>query len=232
VCSAVSLPVATGFADLRMRAHPEHPVTTFIPAVVTNSEPAPARHRILAPFLNYHIGRVTGASEQSVWYATRLAWILLAYCVMHAYLRNVVHGRKRPGGRRDDGCDAAADVHQLLGSSGSHAGAGALYARRPCCRARVRLAVCDRPRRGRAESGDVCIPRGAVRRGRTVGARPVLRGGLFGLEWLAIYAGLRVWRGLQHYDYWQAGRNLTDLTFPLPSEHYDPYYRASRTSSS
>jgi hypothetical protein len=83
-----------------------------------------------------------------------------------------------------------------------------------------------------AESGDVCIPRGAVRRGRTVGARPVLRGGLFGLEWLAIYAGLRVWRGLQHYDYWQAGRNLTDLTFPLPSEHYDPYYRASRTSSS
>jgi hypothetical protein len=54
----------------------------------------------------------------------------------------------------------------------------------------------------------------------------VLGAGTFGLEWLAVYAGLRVWRGLQHYDYWQAGRNLTDLTMPLPAEHYDLYYRA------
>jgi hypothetical protein len=44
------------------------------------------------------------------------------------------------------------------------------------------------------------------------------------LEWGAIYLGLRLWRGFQHYDYWQIGRNLEFLRL-LP-ENYDPYYRA------
>ena len=51
-----------------------------------------------------------------------------------------------------------------------------------------------------------------------------LRTAVFGLEWFAIYAGLRLLRGLQHYDYWQARRNLSDLAL-LPG-NYDPYYRA------
>jgi hypothetical protein len=56
-------------------------------------------------------------------------------------------------------------------------------------------------------------------------SRPrLLRAGIFGAEWFAIYAGLRVVRGLQHYDYWQAARNWAELGL-LPST-YDPYYRA------
>jgi hypothetical protein len=54
----------------------------------------------------------------------------------------------------------------------------------------------------------------------------VIRAALFGLEWLAVYGGLRLARGVQHYDYWQAARNLGDLGMPLPAEFYDPYYRA------
>jgi hypothetical protein len=46
----------------------------------------------------------------------------------------------------------------------------------------------------------------------------------FALEWFAVYAGLRLVRGLSHYDYWQASRNWADLKIPLPAV-YDPYYR-------
>ncbi len=59
---------------------------------------------------------------------------------------------------------------------------------------------------------------GPVSRGRTVLAALLL------VEWGCIYAGLRFWRGFQHYDYWQVGRNLEFLRL-LP-DNYDPYYRA------
>ena len=55
-------------------------------------------------------------------------------------------------------------------------------------------------------------------------SRPrLLRATLFGAEWFAIYAGLRVLRGLQHYDYWQAARNWAELGLLPPN--YDPIPR-------
>ena len=48
--------------------------------------------------------------------------------------------------------------------------------------------------------------------------------GLLGLTWLAIYGGLRFWRGFASYEYLQLGRNLDFLRL-LP-ENFDPYYRA------
>jgi hypothetical protein len=46
----------------------------------------------------------------------------------------------------------------------------------------------------------------------------------FGALWAAIYVGLRLAYGIQHYEYWQVRRNLEFLTL-LPA-NYDPYYRA------
>ena len=52
----------------------------------------------------------------------------------------------------------------------------------------------------------------------------LLRATLFGTEWFAIYVGLRLLRGLQHYDYWQAARNWAELGLLPPN--YDPDDRA------
>jgi hypothetical protein len=46
----------------------------------------------------------------------------------------------------------------------------------------------------------------------------------FGAIWAAIFVGLRLWLGLDHYDYWQLTRNIAFLGLLPPN--YDPYYRA------
>jgi hypothetical protein len=46
----------------------------------------------------------------------------------------------------------------------------------------------------------------------------------FGAIWAAIFISLRLWLGLEHYDYWQLTRNIGFLGLLPPA--YDPYYRA------
>jgi hypothetical protein len=222
----LSLAVATGFADLRMRAYPKHPVTKFSPAVVANAEPAPARYRVLAPFVDHYIARLTGASPQNIWYATRLTWIFLAYCAMHAHLRTWF----RSGTALTGVALTAATLPLTFTNSWAH----------PDHVPELALFTLGALAIARGSTGlfAMVLATAALNRETSVFlvllyaiAGPLMRGHvvratLFGLEWLAIYAGLRVWRGLEHYDYWQAARNLVDLTLPLPAEHYDPYYRA------
>src|SRR5262245_10795457 len=54
----------TAFADLRMRAYPAKVVQSYIPGIVNGTEEAPGIYRVLAPFLVYHLSRLTGASLQ------------------------------------------------------------------------------------------------------------------------------------------------------------------------
>jgi len=221
----VSLAIATGFADLRMRAYPKHPVTKFIPAVVANAEPAPARYRVLAPFIDHFIGRVTGASQQNVWYATRLFWIFVAYCIIHVYLRTWLTAEAALAGV----ALTAATLPLTFTNSWAHPDhmpelalftLGALaVARGSDWLFAMALAVAALNRETSVFLVLLYAVAGPLTRRRVLGV------GLFGVEWLAIYSGLRAWRGVQHYDYWQAARNLTDLTLPLPAEYYDPYYR-------
>jgi hypothetical protein len=221
-----AIALAIGFADLRMRAYPKHPVEKFIPAVVANTEPAPAKYRVLAPYLNHYIGSVTGASAMNVWYATRLLWILLAFLAMHAYLRTWFAPEAALAGV----ALTAATLPLTFTNSWAHPdhmpelalfGLGA-------------LAIAQR----RDGLFGIALAAAAFNRETSVflvllyaAAEPLTRArlvrvALFGLEWLAIYGGLRLARGVQHYDYWQAPRNLADLGMPLPAEFYDPYYRA------
>ncbi len=222
----LSIAIATGFADLRMRAYPKHPVTNFIPAVVSNTEPAPARYRVLAPFIDHSLARVTGASPQTVWFISRLAWIFLAYCIVHAYLRTWFAAPAAAAGV----AVTAATLPLTFTNSWAHPdhipelalftlGAAAV-ARRSDLLFAIALAAAALNR----ETAVFLVLLYAV--AAPVSRSHALRTGLFALEWFAVYAGLRFWRGLQHYEYWQAARNLTDLTLPLPAELYDPYYRA------
>lgn len=219
----VSLAVATGFADLRMRPH-TLTVTKYITGVVDGTEHAPGKYRVLAPFTIKGLADASGASLEATWYATRLLFIFLAYLAMHAYLRTWFPPRIALAGV----ALSAATLPLTITNSWPHPdsmpelalfslGAMAIAQRND----RVFAAVLPLAAFNRETSVFlvvlyvVAFP---LTRGR------VVRTALFGLEWLAIYAGLRLVRGLQHYDYWQAARNLADLGLLPPN--YDPYYRA------
>jgi hypothetical protein len=221
----VTFAAATGFADTRMRAHPAHQVDTFIPAVVANTESAPAKYRVLAPFLDHYASRLTGLSPQNTWYLTRLLWIFLAYALTHAYLRTWFG----PGEAAAGVALTAATMPLLFTNSWAHPdhmpelalfALGAMaVARRSDRLFAVALAAAAFNRETSVFLVLLYLVAEPITRAR------LIRGALFGLEWFAIYAGLRLWRGLGHYDYWQAGRNLADLAVPLPADFYDPYYR-------
>jgi hypothetical protein len=220
----VTLAVSIGFADLRMRAYPQLAVTKFIPDVVHNTEPAPGKYRVLAPFLDHYLAASTGWSPQNVWHATRLAWIFIAFCVMHAYLRTWF----APEVALTGVALLAASLPLTFTNSWAHPdhfpelalftlGALAIAREQP-----VLFALALAGAALNRETSVFLVALYAVT--RPFNARSVVLTLAFATEWFAIYAALRLIRGLSHYDYWQAGRNLTDLGIPLPAA-YDPYYR-------
>ena len=221
----VSLAVATGFADLRMRAYPQLVVTKFMPDVVSGAEPAPGKYRVLVPFLDEYIVRLSGTTAVNVWLVTRLAWIFVAYCIMHIYLRTWFAAEQALIGV----AIMAATLPLTFTNSWAHPDHAAELALFPL----AALAVARR----RDGLFALALPLAALNRETSVFllllyavAYPLdrvrlIRTAAFGLEWFTVYAGLRFVRGLSHYDYWQAARNWADLKMPLPAV-YDPYYRA------
>lgn len=220
----VTLAVATGFADLRMRAHTDQVTKSYIPGVVAGTESAPGRYRVLAPFLIDGAARVAGTSLESTWYVTRLLSIFLAYCTIHAYLRTWFPPEAALAGV----ALTAATLPLTFTNSWPHPDSmpelalftlGALaIARRADGLFAVTLAAAALNRETSAFLVLLYLVAAPLTRNRGV------RAAIFGVEWCAIYAGLRLARGLQHYEYWQGGRNLSDLSL-LPGT-YDPYYRA------
>jgi hypothetical protein len=220
----VTLAVATGFADLRMRTHTDHVVTSYIPAVVAGTEDAPGKYRVFAPFLIDALSRATGASSETTWYVTRLIWIFLAYCVFHVYLRTWFS----PSAALAGVSVVAATLPLTFTNSWPHPdsipelalftlGAMAIARGRDLLFA-VTLACAALNRETSVFLVLLYVVAEPLSRPRFV------RAILFGAEWFAIYAGLRALRGLQHYDYWQAARNWAELGLLPPN--YDPYYRA------
>jgi len=219
----VTLAVAIGFADLRMRAHTDNVTKSYIPGVVAGTETAPGRYRVLAPFLIDGAAKLTGASLENTWYVTRLLFFFLAFCAIHVYLRTWFAAEAAFAGV----ALTAATLPLTFTNSWPH----------PDSLPELALFTVGAMAVARQADGLFAVTLAAAALNRETAAFLVLlyavqpwhpgrrlRIVLFGLEWFTIYAGLRVVRGLQHYDYWQAGRNLSDLAL-LPN-NYDPYYRA------
>jgi hypothetical protein len=220
----LSMAVATGFADLRMRAHIGNVFESYIPGVVLNTESAPGAYRVLAPFLVHELSELTGASLQSVWYVTRLLWILFAYCLLHVYLRTWFTTDRAVIGVALTGATFPLTFTNswphpdhfpelalfTLGALAIARGWNGLFA--------VALVAAALNR----ETSAFLVVLYAVARPLTT--RRMAHTAGFALGWAAVYVGLRAIRGLRHYDYWQAGRNLADLGL-LPAA-FDPYYRA------
>ena len=219
----VTFTITTGFADVHMRAHTGNVYNVYIPAVVAGTENAPGRYRVLAPFLIDGLARATGASLETTWYVTRLVWIFAAYGVFHLYLRTWF----APAAAMAGVSIVAATLPLTFTNSWPHPDSmpelalftlGALaVARRSDVLFAVALALAALNRETSVFLVLLYIVTGPLTRPR------LLRATLFAAEWFGIYAGLRVIRGLQHYDYWQAARNWAELGLLPPN--YDPYYR-------
>ena len=161
----------------------------------------------------------------TAWYITRLLWIAAALCILHVYLRTWFP----PAAALAGVGVVAATLPLTFTNSWPHpdhmpelalftAGALAIARRKDVLFAIVlALAAFNR------ETSVFLVMLYAVAEPLTP-AR-LARTAAFGFEWLSIYGGLRYVRGLQHYDYWQAARNIADLKVPLPAQLYDPYYR-------
>jgi hypothetical protein len=220
----VTLAVATGFADVRMRAHTDNVIKSYIPGVVAGTESAPGVYRVLVPFAIDGLARVTGMSLTSAWYLSRLLVIFLAYCAIHAYLRTWF----APEASLTGVLITAATLPLTFTNSWPHPdhipelalftlGAMAIARRLDAVFAlALALAALNR------ETSVFLVVLYAV---AEPWSRPrVIRLATFAAEWFVIYGGLRALRGLRHYEYWQAGRNLADLGLLPPA--FDPYYRA------
>jgi hypothetical protein len=220
----VAIAVASGFMDLRARAYPDRVVTHYVPEVVSGRAEAPGRYRILAPWVVHVTAVITGWKPMTAWIATRLVWLLAAYLVLHAYLRTwfglpaTIAGTllvaatlpltfTNSWANPDHIPELALFTWGCLAIAKRDDGLFALV---------LPLATLNR------ETAAFLLLLYAV-------AEPLSRGRLirlvgFGVLWAALYIGLRLLYGFQHYEYWQVWRNLEFLKLLPPN--YDPYYRA------
>jgi len=216
--------VASGFADLRMRQYPQRSYAEFIPRVVEGTADAPERYRVLVPFTTHWIAGALGAPLSAVWHATRLAWFLAAYVIFYAYLRIWFGQTASLLGT----AVVAATLPLTFTNSWAHpdhiaelalftAGCAAVAVNRPLLLAAVLAAAALN------RETAVFLVALYLLAGPSVRARVPIAA-MLAIEWLAIYVGLRAWRGFAHYDYAQLGRNLQFLKL-LPAS-YDPYARA------
>lgn len=218
------LSVASGFADLRMRAYPARAYTEFIPNVVAGTADAPERYRVLVPFSVDAFRKLTALSPANAWHLTRLALFFVGYLTFFVYLRTWFSTALALLGTSI----VAATWPLTLTNSWAHpdhvaelvlftAGCLAIAQQRTAwVFAAVAAATLNR------ETAIFLVPLYLLSGALTT--RRLAVTGLLGLTWLGIYGGLRLWRGFASYEYLQLGRNL-DFLGLLP-ENFDPYYRA------
>ncbi len=215
---------AIGFIDLRTRAFPERGFDEYPRAVVANTEDPPGKYRVLAPFAFEGAVSVTGLDREIVWVGFR--WLCAFAALMATHLLMATWW---PVTRAITGSLLSGTMLLLTFTNSwphpDHLVEWALSA-----------AAVAAIARGRDGAFAVLLCLAALNRETSAflwllyaAARPWSRAHIartfgFGLGWVAIYAGLRLWRGVAWYDPWQATRNLEFLGL-LP-DNYDPYYRA------
>lgn len=220
----LTIVAASGFADFRIRQFPDHAYTKYIPGVVDGTYGAPAIYRVLVPFSNTWMADLTGASPATIWHITRLAWFLAAFMGLFHYLRHWLPTVAALGGV----CAVAATLPLTYTNSWAHAdsvpelalftlGCQAIVKQRP-----LWLAVVLVPAALNRETAAFLVAVYAISQPVRVGH--VATSAFLSVICVAILGALRLWRGVEHYDYWQLWRNLEFLKL-LPAA-YDPYKRA------
>jgi len=220
----LTIAVASGFSDLRMRAYPTYATDQYIPKVLDGSYGAPAIYRVLVPYSVKAASEATGISLGGTWLAMRLAWFFAAYLVLDRYLRTWFTPAAAVGGT----LLVAATLPLTFTNSWAHpdhAAELALFTLGCLAVARKRdilfAVVLALAALNRETAGFLVLLYAAAAIGDPRRVRMSL---LFAVEFAVVFAGLRLWRGFEHYEYWQFAKNLVFLKL-LP-EAYDPYYRS------
>ncbi len=224
----LSLAVALGFTDHRVRRFPDHVTTKYIPSVVDGSAEAPGRYRVLAPFVIDGVTRATGASPLVSFLVLRLVFIYGALVAMHVYLRRwytctgalagtVALAALLPLTFTNSWAHPDSMVELLLFTAGC---AAAVRGRDGWFAAWLFVAALNRE-----TSAFLLAFWAAATLARDRRAGSVARVAVAGAAWFVLFAGLRWWRGFVSYEYWMLPTNLGVLV-PLPA-NFDPYVRVS-----
>lgn len=220
----VTIVVASAFTDFRIRQFPEYAYTTYIPGVIDGSYGAPAIYRILVPFSHEYLVKTTGVPPATVWHVLRIGWFLVAFVAMFVYLQRWVSAPAALGGV----AAVAATLPLTHTNSWAHAdsipelalftlGCAAIAARRYWWFAAVLLAGTM----NRETAGFLVL---TYLFSQPLSGPHVARTMAFGALGGSVLVALRLWRGVEHYEYWQLSRNLQFLRLLPPG--YDPYKRA------
>jgi hypothetical protein len=220
----VSMAVASGFVDLRVRTHARHAYERYIPGVLDRSYGAPGIYRVLIPYTLDAITRITRIAPETVWLATRWLFFLAAFVAMHVYLRTWFE----TAGALLGVALVGATLPLTFTNSWAHpdhipelalftAGCWAIARNRfAWLVAWLVLATLNR------ETAVFLVLLYALVHPWT--RDHLARVARLGAVWATVFVGLRLALGVGHYDYWQLGRNLEFLKLLPPA--YDVYYRA------
>jgi hypothetical protein len=222
--------VALAFADHRVRRdiHREHVVTEYIPSVIAGTSGAPAKYRVLMPFVLDRLSRWTGANAYTVFLVSEIVFIFASLAVIHAYLRFWYSPASSIGGT----FAAAALLPLTFTNSWAHpdtfpdlvlftAGCLAVAARRDWIVAIILgIGMLNRETIGFVALLWLVLRWGEWRNRTNV--LPALTG--FGVC-VVVYVTLRWVRGFEHYEMWMPARNLSYLKILPPG--FDPYTRVA-----
>jgi hypothetical protein len=223
-CVAVSL----GFVDHRVRReqYRAHVISEYIPSVLAGTSGAPAKYRVLMPYALDYVTRTTGWDGYTLFLFTELLFILLALIITHLYLTFWFSPAAAVGGT----LALAAFLPLTFTNSWAHpdtfpdlflftAGCLAVATRRDLLLAAILFVGLF----NRETMGFVAIlwalerwPEWRDR--RTLGSAALI----FGIS-AAVYAGLRVALGFEHYEMWMVPKNLSYVSVLPPG--FDPYTR-------
>lgn len=218
--------LALGFADFRMRRFPLKVVGEYIPGVIDGTYGAPAIYRVLAPYTTHYFSAWTGLDPLVGFLITRLLWIFAALVAVHLLLR-VWYS---PAASLGAGLAVAALLPLTFTNSWAHPdsfpelclftlGCFAIASRRDV----LLYPILALAALNRETAAFLVLLWAFVRWGTTSFPSFVMRVAGYAAVWAVVYAGLRWWRGVQHYQYWMLDQNLGVLKI-LP-EAFDPYTR-------
>ncbi len=219
----LTMAFATAFVDFRIREFRPLVHESYIPAVLDGSAEAPGRYRVLAPWVVKLVEAATPLDLEGAWHATRLAWFICAYFVTYAYFRTWYDRLLAFAGT----AIVAATLPLTFTNSWAHPD----HAPELALFTAAALALA----RGRERLFGVLLVLACLNRETAAflvllylappwSARRLTRGLLFGLLAGSVLLGLRIWLGVEHYEYWQFWRNLR--FFGLLPPAFDPYKRA------
>jgi hypothetical protein len=224
ICVAVSV----AFVDHRVRRERfrEHVVTEYIPSVIAGTSGAPAKYRVLMPYVLDGVARRTRADRYVLFLLSEFVFVAASLMVTHAYLRQWHSASAAAGGT----FALAALMPLTFTNTWAHpdtfpdlflftAGCLAVVTRRDVLLAAILFVGMF----NRETMGFLALLWARHRfpewRQPQTSARAVV---IFGVG-AAVYIGLRWARGFEHYEMWMLSQNLESMKV-LPAG-FDPYTR-------